>query len=91
MNVNNMPSVAECICALHLDSSHVRILVSNAPHALAPRYLAELINARATARVLRSANKLLLDVPRSGLKTDGGQAVGVAAPKLRNKALDRAG
>ena len=62
----------------------ILLLTFKCLNGLAPLYLTELLHAHIPARVLRSANLLLLDVPRSRLKTRGDRAFSVAAPNLWN-------
>jgi hypothetical protein len=62
----------------------ILLLVYRTMNGLAPSYLEELIHARKTSRVLRSNNKILLDVPRSHLKTYGENSFAVCGPKLWN-------
>lgn len=63
----------------------ILLLTFKCLNGLAPEYLKELLHVHTPARVLRSANLLLLDVPRSRLKTKGDRAFSVAAPTLWNK------
>ena len=53
-------------------------------NGLAPRYVSELLHPYAPARGLRSADQLLLEVPRSKRKLRGDRAFSVAAPNLWN-------
>ena len=53
-------------------------------NGLAPSYLSDLIHFHSPSRALRSSDLLLLDVPRSRLKTRGDRAFAVAAPRLWN-------
>lgn len=53
-------------------------------HGLAPLYLSDLLHLHIPSRALRSADQLLLEVPRSRLKTRGDRAFAVAVPKLWN-------
>ncbi len=53
-------------------------------NGLAPPYLCDLLNLKTAARVTRSSNQLLLEVPRSRYKTKGDRAFAVAAPRLWN-------
>lgn len=62
----------------------ILLLTFKCLNGLAPLYLTELLHAHIPARALRSANILLLDVPRSRLKTRGDRAFSVAAPNLWN-------
>lgn len=51
---------------------------------MAPIYLSELLSIHAPSRALRSAELLLLDVPRTQFKTRGDRAFSAAAPRLWN-------
>ena len=51
---------------------------------LAPPYLSELLHPYSPARSLRSADQMLLEVPRTRRKLRGDRAFSVAAPKLWN-------
>ena len=53
-------------------------------HGLAPTSLSELLHHHTPTRALRPADQLLLEVPRSRLKTRGDRAFSVVAPKLWN-------
>ncbi|XP_062391362.1 uncharacterized protein LOC134079180 [Sardina pilchardus] len=53
-------------------------------HGLAPTYLSDLLHHHIPSRALRSADQLLLEVPRTRLKTKGDRAFAVAAPSLWN-------
>ncbi len=50
-----------------------------------PSYISDLISFNSAPKSLRSANKALLDVPRSRLKFKGDRAFAVAAPRLWNQ------
>ena len=54
-------------------------------NGLAPPYLADLLKPYTPTRSLRSADRLLLVVPKSRLKQRGDGAFAVAAPKLWNE------
>uniref|UniRef100_A0A3P9D180 Uncharacterized protein n=1 Tax=Maylandia zebra TaxID=106582 RepID=A0A3P9D180_9CICH len=54
-------------------------------HGLAPSYLSELLQPYTPTRSLRSADQLLLKIPRTGRKLRGDRAFAVAAPKLWNE------
>uniref|UniRef100_A0A8C6KQ30 Reverse transcriptase domain-containing protein n=1 Tax=Nothobranchius furzeri TaxID=105023 RepID=A0A8C6KQ30_NOTFU len=54
-------------------------------HGLAPSYLSDLIQPYTPSRSLRSADQLLLIVPRTERKFRGDRAFAVAAPKLWNE------
>ena len=49
-----------------------------------PTYITDLVQPPSVQRSLRSSNKGLLHVPRSGLKQRADRAFGVAAPRLWN-------
>ena len=53
-------------------------------HNLAPKYLEELIKPYEPVRNLRSSDKLLLEVPKTRLKTFGDRSFSKAAPTLWN-------
>ena len=60
------------------------LTVYKALHGLAPPYLSDLLHPHMPSRALRSADQLLLAVPRARLKTRGDRAFAVAAPRLWN-------
>ena len=60
------------------------LTVYKALHGLAPPYLSDLLLPHKPSRALRSADHLLLVVPRARLRTRGDRAFAVAAPKLWN-------
>ena len=60
----------------------ILLFVFKALNGLVPQYLTELLHIHAPARALRSANQLLLDVPKTRLKTKGDRAFAAAAPRL---------
>ena len=62
----------------------ILLLVFKSLQGLAPPYLAELLSPHTPARSLRSSNLLLLETPRSRLKSRGDRAFSVAGPKLWN-------
>lgn len=66
---------------------HFKILLFafKALHGLAPSYLSELLQPYTPTCSLRSADQLLLNVPRTGRKLRGDRAFAVAAPKLWNE------
>ena len=66
---------------------HFKILlfVFKSLHGLAPPYISELLVPYVPTRSLRSANKMLLVIPRSNLVNRGDRAFSVAAPKLWNQ------
>ena len=53
-------------------------------NGLPPEYLSDLIQLHQPSRALRSASQVVLDVPRSFLKSRGDRAFQVAAPTLWN-------
>lgn len=63
----------------------ILMFVFKSLHGLAPRYMTELIRHYAPSRALRSADHLLLVVPRVKLKSRGERAFSVAGPKLWNR------
>uniref|UniRef100_A0A8C7X0A1 Reverse transcriptase domain-containing protein n=1 Tax=Oryzias sinensis TaxID=183150 RepID=A0A8C7X0A1_9TELE len=73
------------LASLHWLPVHFRIhfkillLVFKSLHGLAPLYLSELLTPYSPARCLRSADQMLLEVPRSGRKLRGDRAFAVAA------------
>lgn len=62
----------------------ILILVFKSLNGLAPSYLSELLTKHNPSRKMRSTSQLLLDVPRSKLKTRGDRAFSVAGPRLWN-------
>lgn len=54
-------------------------------NGLAPLYISELLHPYRPTRSLRSADKLLLSVPKTKRKLKGDRAFAVAAPKLWNE------
>jgi len=60
----------------------ILLLAFKSLNGLSPLYLKELLHVHTP--VLRSTNLLLLDVPRSRLKTKGDQTFSIAAPNLWN-------
>ena len=62
----------------------ILMFVFKALHGKAPNYLSELVHVRTTSRALRSSSEVILDVPRSRLKTKGDRSFAVAGPKLWN-------
>ncbi|KAL3059775.1 hypothetical protein OYC64_014385 [Pagothenia borchgrevinki] len=65
---------------------HFKILlfVFKALNGLAPAYIAKLLHRYTPARALRSADQLLLIVPKTRLKTRGDRAFAAAGPRLWN-------
>ena len=51
---------------------------------MAPAYIAELLQRYTPTRALRSADQLLLVVPKTRLKTRGHRAFAAAGPRLWN-------
>uniref|UniRef100_A0A8C6UH90 Reverse transcriptase domain-containing protein n=1 Tax=Neogobius melanostomus TaxID=47308 RepID=A0A8C6UH90_9GOBI len=82
--------ITPVLAALHWLPVYYRIrfklllVVFKCLHGTAPLYLSELLVRHAPARALRSADQLLLEVPRSKRVTKGDRAFSVAAPKLWN-------
>ncbi|XP_034562467.1 uncharacterized protein LOC117829052, partial [Notolabrus celidotus] len=82
--------ITPILASLHWLPVHFRVhfkiilFVFKSLNGLAPPYLSELIHLYAPARCLRSADQLLLEVPRSKRKLRGDRAFSVAAPKLWN-------
>ena len=61
------------------------VLTWKALHNQAPGYISDLVIPLAHCRTLRSNNQMLLEVPRTKLKSYGDRAFSVAAPKAWNK------
>lgn len=59
-------------------------LVYKALHDLAPSYLSEIISPYKPSRLLRSAGKNLLEVPKSNTKSYGDRSFAIYGPKLWN-------
>ncbi len=82
--------ITPILASLHWLAVHFRVhfkillFVFKSLNGLAPPYLSELLHPYAPARCLRSADQLLLEVPRSKRKLRGDKAFSVAAPKLWN-------
>lgn len=82
--------ISPILASLHWLPVHFRIqfklllFAFKALNGLAPPYLAELLHPYIPSRSLRSADQLLLTVPRTRLKLRGERAFAVAAPKLWN-------
>uniref|UniRef100_A0AAQ5ZTM3 Methyltransferase like 21e n=1 Tax=Amphiprion ocellaris TaxID=80972 RepID=A0AAQ5ZTM3_AMPOC len=53
-------------------------------NGLAPEYLSDLVKVHQPSRALRSADQMVLDVPRSFMKTRGNRAFAVVTPTLWN-------
>ena len=60
------------------------LIVYKSLHNLAPPYLSEILHQHAPSRALRSADLLLLEVPRARQKARGDRAFSVAGPRLWN-------
>ena len=54
-------------------------------NGLAPAYMRDLVCLKQTTRTLRSANKMLLDIPKTRTKMYGDRAFSVIAPRLWNE------
>ncbi|XP_032879310.1 uncharacterized protein LOC116974699, partial [Amblyraja radiata] len=82
--------ITPILASLHWLPVHFRVhfkillFVFKSLNGLAPPYLSELLHLYAPARCLRSADQLLLEVPRSKRKLRGDRAFSVAAPALWN-------
>ena len=82
--------ITPILASLHWLPVHFRvhfkilIFVFKSLNGLAPPYLSELLHPYAPARSLRSADQLLLEVPRAKRKLRGDRAFSVAAPTLWN-------
>lgn len=82
--------ITPILASLHWLPVHFRIdfktllFVYKCLNGLAPPYLTDLLHPYTPTRCLRSADQLLLEVPRSARKQRGERAFSVAAPKLWN-------
>ncbi|XP_055499399.1 uncharacterized protein LOC129701965 [Leucoraja erinacea] len=82
--------ITPILASLHWLPVHFRVhfkillFVFKSLNGLAPPYLSELLHLYAPTRCLRSADQLLLEVPRSKRKLRGDRAFSVAAPALWN-------
>ncbi len=82
--------ITPILASLHWLPVHFRVhfkillFVFKSLNGLAPPYLSELLHPYAPARCLRSADQLLLEVPRSKRTLRGDRAFSVAAPKMWN-------
>lgn len=82
--------ISPILASLHWLPIHFRIdfktilFVFKSLNGLAPPYLSELLHPYSPARSLRSADQLLLSVPKTKRKLRGDRAFAVAAPKLWN-------
>ena len=65
-------------------SFKLMLLIFKALNGLGPKYLSELLTPYAPKRTLRSQDQLLLQIPRSRLKTAGDRAFSIAGPNLWN-------
>ena len=89
--VRKREHITPILASLHWLPVHFRVhfkillFVFKSLNGLAPPYLSELLHPYAPARCLRSADLLLLEVPRSKRKLRGDGAFSVAAPKLWNE------
>ena len=63
----------------------ILLLTYKSLHALAPRYLSDLLHPYTPLRSLRSSDKDQLAIPRTRLKTFGDRAFCVSAPTLWNQ------
>ena len=63
----------------------VLLLTYKALNDCAPIYIQEMLKLRENQRSLRSSDKLLLDMPKTRLKTVGDKSFSVYAPKVWNK------
>ncbi|XP_042352033.1 uncharacterized protein LOC121950173, partial [Plectropomus leopardus] len=83
--------ISPILASLHWLPIHFRIhfkillFVFKSLNGLAPPYLSELLHPYTPSRSLRSADQLLLRVPKTRLKLRGDRAFSVAAPKLWNE------
>ena len=82
--------ITPILASLHWLPIHFRVhfkiilFVFKSLNGLAPPYLTELLHPYAPTRSLRSADQLLLRVPKTKRKLRGDRAFAVAAPKLWN-------
>ena len=67
---------------------NILILTFKAIHGIAPVYLKDILTPYKPTRMLRSANKELLVVPKYNLKTYGRRAFSITAPLLWNNLPD---
>ena len=83
--------ITPILASLHWLPVHFRVhfkillFVFKSLNGLAPLYLSELLHPYASTRSLRSANQLLLEIPRTKRKLRGDRAFSVAAPTLWNE------
>ncbi len=89
--VHKREHITPILASLHWLPVHFRVhfkillFVFKSLNGMAPSYLSELLHPYAPARSLRSADLLLLEVPRSKRKLRGDRAFSVAAPRLWNE------
>uniref|UniRef100_A0A3P9MP71 Reverse transcriptase domain-containing protein n=1 Tax=Oryzias latipes TaxID=8090 RepID=A0A3P9MP71_ORYLA len=82
--------ITPVLASLHWLPVHFRVrfkillFVFKSLNGLAPPYLSELLHLHSPSRSLRSADQLLLDVPRTRRKLRGDRAFAVAGPRLWN-------
>ena len=62
----------------------VLLLTYKALNCLAPVYITDMLRLKENSRPLRSSDKMLLDVPKTRLKTVGDRAFSAYAPKVWN-------
>lgn len=74
----SFPSPAACPI-LELILKNV-LLTFKSLHGMAPSYSTELLHHHSLVRSLRSYEKALVEIPRSGLKTKADRAFAVSAP-----------
>lgn len=83
--------VTPVLSSLHQLPAQLRIqskallIIFKGLYVQAPAYISDLIHWLAAPRSLRSVNKSLLYVSRSGLKLKGHRVFAVAAPRLWNQ------
>ena len=83
--------ITPVLASLHWLPVHFRVhfkillFVFKSLNGLAPPYLSELLHPYAATRSLRSANQLLLEIPRTRRKLRGDRTFSVAAPTVWNK------
>ena len=65
------------------------LLTYKSLHALAPRYLSDLLHPSTPLQSLRSSDKDQLAIPRTRLKTFGDRAFCVSAPPLTHEPTQR--
>ena len=88
--VNNSEHRKSVLCTLHWLPVGFRVkfkvllIVFKCLNSLGPSYLSELLQPYTPPRALRSADQLLLAVPKARLNTRGDRVFSVAAPRLWN-------